>query len=83
MIDPGVDEAYDAYQWRRGEMRRNRGIQLGVDRWEKSGHLRRMRESGLFRFCRELLLHSLEEGDADRVVGFAYTDTCDDPTATL
>ena len=26
-IDPEVDEAYVAYQWRRGEMRRNRGIQ--------------------------------------------------------
>ena len=40
VIDPEVDEAYDAYQWRRGEMRRNRGIQRGGDRWEKSGHLR-------------------------------------------
>jgi hypothetical protein len=30
-----------------------------------------MRASGRFRFCREVLLHSVEEGDADRVVGFA------------
>ena len=30
-----------------------------------------MRASGRFRFCRELLLHSVESGDADRVVGFA------------
>jgi len=73
VIDPEVDEAYDAYQWRRGEMRRNRGIQRGGDRWDKSSHLQRMRESGLFRFCREILLHSIEEGNADRVVGFAYS----------
>jgi hypothetical protein len=28
-----------------------------------------MRESGEFRFCRELVLHSVEQGDADRLVG--------------
>lgn len=73
VIDPEVDEAFDAYQQRRGEMRRRRGIQRGADRWPKSGHLERMRESGLFRFCREILLHSIEDGNADRVVGFAYS----------
>ena len=73
VIDPEVDEAYEAYQGRRGEMRRNRGIQRGADRWAKPGHLERMRESGQFRFCRELLFHSIEDGNADRVVGFAYS----------
>ena len=29
-----------------------------------------MRASGRFTYCREILLHSVEEGDADRVVGF-------------
>jgi SAM-dependent methyltransferase len=73
VIDPEVDEAFDAYQGRRGELRRTRGIQRGGDRWLKSEHLNRMRDSGQFRFCRELLFHSVEEGDADRVAGFAYS----------
>jgi SAM-dependent methyltransferase len=73
VIDPEVDEAYDAYQGRRAEMRRLRAIQRGGDRWDKSRHLERMRESGRFRFCREILLHSIEQGSADRVVGFAYS----------
>ncbi|HEX9415393.1 MAG TPA: class I SAM-dependent methyltransferase [Gaiellaceae bacterium] len=73
VVDPEVDSAFDAYQGRRGELRRSRGIQRGADRWAKSGHLDRMRESGNFRFCREVLLHSIEEGDAERVVGFAYS----------
>ncbi len=73
VIDPEVDEAYEAYQWRRGEMRRSRGIQRGADRWAKPAHLERMRASGEFRFCRELLFHSIEDGNADRVVGFAYS----------
>ena len=54
-------------------MRERRGLQRGADRWAKPGHLDRMRESGRFRWCRELLLHSVEEGNADRVVGFAYS----------
>jgi hypothetical protein len=29
-----------------------------------------MRASGRFAYCRELLLHSEEQGDAERVVGF-------------
>ena len=73
VIDPEVDEAYHAYQGRRDEMRRNRGIQRGADRWAKPGHLERMRESEQFRFCRELLFHSIEDGDAERVIGFAYS----------
>ena len=52
-------------------MRRNPGIQRGADRWAKAGHLERMRASGQLRFCRELLLHSIEDGDAERVIGFA------------
>jgi SAM-dependent methyltransferase len=70
-IDPEVDAAFVAYQERRREAREQRGLQRGADLWPKHGHLDRMRSSGRFRFCRELLLHSLEEGDAERVVGFA------------
>ncbi|HUX74457.1 MAG TPA: class I SAM-dependent methyltransferase [Steroidobacteraceae bacterium] len=38
-------------------------------RWDKAGHLTRMRESGMFRHSRELLLHHRDEGDADRYIG--------------
>ena len=55
---------------RRAAFRRAHGIQRGGDRWPKHEHLERIRSSGRFGFCREILLHSVEEGDADRVVGF-------------
>ena len=71
VVDPEVDEAFRAYQERRGELRRTLGIQKGADRWAKDEHLSRMRASGHFRYCREVLLHSIEEGDAARVGGFA------------
>jgi SAM-dependent methyltransferase len=70
-VDPELDEAYDAYQARRRQLRRQRGVQRGADRWEKRKHLERMRASTRFSYCREVVLHSFEDGDADRVVGFA------------
>ena len=30
-----------------------------------------MRESGCFAWCREVVLHSVEDGDAERIGGFA------------
>ena len=70
VVDPELDEAFKAYQGRRRQARRERGIERGADRWAKEKHLERMRASGRFRFCRELVLHSIEEGNAQRVGGF-------------
>ena len=70
IVDPEVDDAYAEYQRRRAGFRARHGIQRGGDRWPKHEHLDRMRASGQFVSCRELLLHSEEEGDAERVVGF-------------
>jgi SAM-dependent methyltransferase len=73
VVDPEVDQAFVAHRSRRAELRARRGIQRGADRWAKHQHLERMRASGRFRFCREVVLHSVEEGDAERVVGFAHS----------
>ena len=70
-IDPELDEAFDAYQGRRRAAREAHGIQRGADSFPKHEHLERMGASGRFRFCREFLLHSVEQGDAERVLGFA------------
>ena len=70
VVDPELDEAYAEYQRRRAGFRARHGIERGGDRWPKHEHLERMRASGRFRFYREILLHSEEPGDADRVVGF-------------
>jgi hypothetical protein len=37
--------------------------------WPKEGHLERMRESGRFTFITEAALHSIERGNADRIIG--------------
>jgi ubiquinone/menaquinone biosynthesis C-methylase UbiE len=71
LVDPELDEMFEAYQERRKEARRRRAIQRGGDKWPKREHLDRMRASGRFSYCREVVLHSHEEGDAARVSGFA------------
>src|SRR5579871_4321768 len=45
---------------------RQRGLEHDVAIWPKEGHLTRMRESGHFRFTREIVLHQVEHGDAGR-----------------
>src|SRR2546423_7532267 len=70
-VDPELDNAFRAYQHRRTEARERRGIRQGADRWPKTGHLGRMRASRRFRVCREVVLHSVEDGDAGRIGGLA------------
>jgi SAM-dependent methyltransferase len=43
-------------------------------RWPKSGHLAHIRDSGHFRRAREVLIHSVEEGDAERFCGLTVTN---------
>jgi SAM-dependent methyltransferase len=71
VVDPELDEAFAAFLERRSEARERREVTRGGDVWRKSEHLARMRKGGVFRYCREVVLHSEERGDAARIVGFA------------
>jgi ubiquinone/menaquinone biosynthesis C-methylase UbiE len=74
VVHPEVDAAYDALLEAAKELRKQTGR---ISPWTTSGplwkadHLQRMRGSGRFRFTREFVMHSLEEGDADRLIGGA------------
>jgi hypothetical protein len=46
-----------------------RALPAGVTAWSKDEHLARLRASGRFRFCREVIAHAVEPGDATRFVG--------------
>jgi SAM-dependent methyltransferase len=64
-----VDQAYTQCTAQVQRLEREHGITEGLQRWGKSGHLARMQESGCFRYVRECLLHKVDEGDAERIVG--------------
>lgn len=52
---------------------RERGFTSGLQEWRKEQHLERMRTSGRFRYVREITLHHMERGSAERLVGLAMS----------
>jgi hypothetical protein len=69
VVHPDVEAAFEELVRRLG-MRR---ALEGQPRHTKDLHLDRMRESGHFRFVREVVLHSRERGSAERIVGMALS----------
>jgi ubiquinone/menaquinone biosynthesis C-methylase UbiE len=69
VVHPGVEAAFEELVRRVGMRRALRG----QPRHTKDMHLGRMRESGHFRFVREIVLHSRERGSAERIVGMALS----------
>ena len=68
-IDWETDAAYLAADLRIRELEAARGLE--PPRAPKTGHLARMRDSGLFRHTTEIAVHGLEQGDAARLVALA------------
>jgi SAM-dependent methyltransferase len=63
--------AFDRVQERKKELR----LRLGLDSSETSPpSLDWLKRSGVFRETRELVVHSVEEGDGHRLVGFALSE---------
>jgi ubiquinone/menaquinone biosynthesis C-methylase UbiE len=52
-------------------LEKQHGCSAGVQRWAKQEHLGRIKASGHFRFVKEVLLHQVEMGNAQRLVGLA------------
>jgi SAM-dependent methyltransferase len=69
IVHPDVEAAFEELVRRVGMRRALRG----QPRHTKDMHLDRIRESGHFRFVREVVLHSRERGSAERVVGMALS----------
>ncbi|NLF76361.1 MAG: methyltransferase domain-containing protein [Chloroflexi bacterium] len=68
-----AEAAYNACMARVDAINRERGFTREVRAWAKGEHLDRMRASGVFRHTREIVLHHVEMGHADRLVGLALT----------
>ncbi len=69
-VDWEVDSAFEYFLLRVGKFRRER---LSMPPAEKAGHVPRMRESGRFRYVRELGVSGEDAGSAARVVGLALS----------
>jgi len=71
IVHPEVEAAFEEMLERVGERRVVGG--RGRMRYPKDGHLDQIRESGHFRYARELVCHSRERGNAERIVGMAFS----------
>jgi SAM-dependent methyltransferase len=68
-----AQEAYRNFITGIRELESVHAIRDGLISYEKAGHLERMRASGRFRFTREFMLHHVDEGNAERLVGLALS----------
>jgi SAM-dependent methyltransferase len=68
-----VDEAFAAVLLGAQRIERERDTEGAMERWKKDEHLGRIRQSGQFRYTHEACFHSLEHGDANRLVGLSLS----------
>ncbi|HTS73627.1 MAG TPA: class I SAM-dependent methyltransferase [Gaiellaceae bacterium] len=66
------EAAFEAAWERKNELRRERGLERSDARTQPSREL--LAASGVFRHTRQLALHSVEEGDGERLIGFALSE---------
>jgi SAM-dependent methyltransferase len=64
-----AEQAENVLMERVGKLEKERGLSRDVKRWRKEEHLARMQASGRFRYAREVAIHSVEQGHAERLVG--------------
>jgi SAM-dependent methyltransferase len=57
------------------ELEKTAAVSKEIRNWSKNEHLAHMAESGLFRFTKEIVVHHLEDGDADRLVGLLLSQS--------
>jgi ubiquinone/menaquinone biosynthesis C-methylase UbiE len=64
-----ADKGYEDLVKKISKLEERSGICQNVQKWDKAMHLQRMRDSGRFRYVKEIVVHHTEEGSADRLVG--------------
>jgi hypothetical protein len=72
-IHPDLEQAYSECMTQSEIAEAKYRVSKGVRRWGKGQHLSRIRDSGLFSFTKEIFCHSVESGDARRLVGLAMS----------
>ena len=68
-----ADAAYNRCLERVLELENEHGVSDGLKRWSKEEHVVRMKASGCFRFTKEVVVHHVEEGNAERLIGLAQS----------
>ncbi len=70
-----AEEAFDQFMIQAHHLGDEHHLYDGVKKWKKDGHVERMEKSGCFSYVREIVLHHAEQGDAERLVGIALSQS--------
>ena len=68
-IDWQAEMVDQAFMNEAGRLATERGLVEHVRKWRYDEHSQHMNDSGLFRYVKEMWLHSTEQGNAERFVG--------------
>ncbi|HKN13829.1 MAG TPA: class I SAM-dependent methyltransferase [Candidatus Binatus sp.] len=72
-LNAEAEQAYNACRAKAEARERSIRLAPEVHQWNKGGHLERMKQSGRFRYVKEVGLHHVENGGAERLVGLALS----------
>lgn len=64
-----ADAAYEVCTQQVNAAEEKYQIARGLQRWKKHEHLSRMSASGCFRYVKEIVVHHIETGNAERLIG--------------
>ena len=64
-----IEQAHQTFAAQMHAAEQAHGFSRDVRSWDKHQHLERMRASGQFRVTREIVLHNVEQGGVERLVG--------------
>lgn len=69
VVDAETEMAYAECSRRIQELSEKHGVSESVKRWSKDKHLERIKQSGRFKYTREIVAYGVETGNAERLVG--------------
>jgi hypothetical protein len=72
-LNAEAEKAYQAAMERTRRLEKELTLSPHVRRWTKDEHAKRIADSGRFRYVREVVLHHVESGGADRLVAIALS----------
>lgn len=68
-----IEMAYQEFMVNVRKIEEQQGYATGLKRWSKCEHLTRMQASSCFRFTKEITIHSIETGSAERLMGLVVS----------
>lgn len=74
LVTMEADSADEAFMENAGRLTTEGGYENTIKKWRKEEHLSRIEASKLFRYTKEIAVHKVEEGGADRMVGAALSE---------